>query len=581
MQQPVNPSPFPADELTPVFAAAAEHIVRTTGITRGYCLVLGCGTGRLAFELAKRTELQICGIEPDLQKAQAARRALDAAGLYGARVSVEHGDLTRVPFSDYFANLVVSEDALVSGQLPGQRPEAFRMLKPLGGTICIGQPAAAGGKVKPLSAAAAAAVAGRSGDRRRARLRGRTACGSSSVAGRCRGRAVGPINTPSRATRPAAMTNWSAARWGCCGSATPGRRRWPSGTQRAAAPLAINGRLFVLGEGSAEPGRRGREYRHGLRRLQRTPAVGTQAARDAAVQRDPRRRQLGRQRRQPVRGRRRRVPAVGCRHRRNEMHLQAATGGRWRHRGSGAMSPWSATCCTARARSRDGRPTACSRSIWPRDSCAGSTRLKDIGQGSIAIGDGRLFFAAPGVTDDQRAEALAGQVKEVHRLSDAERAALLKKLEAAAVYRVVALDAATGDKRLGEARRGHGRQRRSLLVLAGRRLPPRRAGPVRRVPRRPLLDAVPRRTVRLAAGGRLVRQGRRAAVAETDRLPRASGGDRRHAARRTVGLRPAHRRATDARSSGDRARGSLAVRPPRAPLRVPRRVAAHACSSAP
>ena len=81
-----TPSPFPADELTPVFEAAAEHIVRTTGIKRGYCLVLGCGTGRLAFELAKRTELQICGIEPDLQKVQAARRALDAAGLYGARV---------------------------------------------------------------------------------------------------------------------------------------------------------------------------------------------------------------------------------------------------------------------------------------------------------------------------------------------------------------------------------------------------------------------------------------------------------------------------------------------------------------
>jgi outer membrane protein assembly factor BamB len=33
VQQAINPSPFPADELTPVFAAAAEHIVRTTSIT--------------------------------------------------------------------------------------------------------------------------------------------------------------------------------------------------------------------------------------------------------------------------------------------------------------------------------------------------------------------------------------------------------------------------------------------------------------------------------------------------------------------------------------------------------------------
>ena len=30
--------------------AAAERIVKTTGIKRGYCLVLGCGTGQLAVE---------------------------------------------------------------------------------------------------------------------------------------------------------------------------------------------------------------------------------------------------------------------------------------------------------------------------------------------------------------------------------------------------------------------------------------------------------------------------------------------------------------------------------------------------
>jgi len=154
VKQPADASPFPADEMTPVYEAAAEHIVRATGIDRGYCLVLGCATGRLALELAKRTELTICGVEPDLDKVKAARRALDAAGLYGARVIVEHSDFSQAPFSDYFADLVVSEEALVSGRMPGGAEEAFRMLKPHGGTICIGQPAAAGGKVEPLDAAA-------------------------------------------------------------------------------------------------------------------------------------------------------------------------------------------------------------------------------------------------------------------------------------------------------------------------------------------------------------------------------------------------------------------------------------------
>jgi outer membrane protein assembly factor BamB/flagellar biosynthesis chaperone FliJ len=143
---------FPADDLAPVVEAAAEAIVKQTGIQRGYCLVLGCETGRLAYELAKRTELMICGAEPDPKKAEAARRALDRAGVYGTRVWIEQADLARVPYSDYFANLIVSETALLSGDMPGDAKEALRMLKPLGGTILIGQPAEAKGKAKALAA---------------------------------------------------------------------------------------------------------------------------------------------------------------------------------------------------------------------------------------------------------------------------------------------------------------------------------------------------------------------------------------------------------------------------------------------
>ena len=99
------------------------------------------------------------------------------------------------------------------------------------------------------------------------------------------------------------------------------------------------------------------------------------------------------------------------------------------------------------SRTAEGRTADC---VFTLDLATGQLRwkheAKDIGQGSIAIGDGRLYFAGPNVTEEQRTAALAEQVKQVHRLSDAERAALLKKLEAAAVYRVVALDAATGNK---------------------------------------------------------------------------------------------------------------------------------------
>jgi len=145
-----SPAPYPEDRLTPVFAAAADAIVRQTGVTKGYCLVAGCGTGRLALELAKRTELKIYGVDADERNVRTAREALDKAGLYGTRVSVEQWPPSRVPYPDYFANLVVSETALVTGTIPVAAHEVGRMVRPLGGTICIGQPAEANGVVKPM-----------------------------------------------------------------------------------------------------------------------------------------------------------------------------------------------------------------------------------------------------------------------------------------------------------------------------------------------------------------------------------------------------------------------------------------------
>jgi len=133
--------PYPQDELTPVYRAAAEAIVMDTGVTKGYCLVLGAERGRLAFELAKRTDMHILGVEPNLVKVQAARAALDAAGLYGKRVVIDHGEISALSYSNYFANLIVSDTLLLTGEIPGNLDQLARHLKPCGGTICLGMPA--------------------------------------------------------------------------------------------------------------------------------------------------------------------------------------------------------------------------------------------------------------------------------------------------------------------------------------------------------------------------------------------------------------------------------------------------------
>ncbi|MCP4378040.1 MAG: class I SAM-dependent methyltransferase, partial [bacterium] len=113
--------------------SAAERIIRETGITKGYCLVYGFGQGRLAYELAKRTELIIVGVSEDADVVAKARKLLSKAGLYGNRITVRHvKSLAKLPFTNGFANLIVSEDMLLGRKCPGSAAEISRVLRPGG-----------------------------------------------------------------------------------------------------------------------------------------------------------------------------------------------------------------------------------------------------------------------------------------------------------------------------------------------------------------------------------------------------------------------------------------------------------------
>ena len=121
------------------YATAAEVIVRESGVTRGYCLVVGNASGHLALELARRTELTICATDPDPEQVEAAKDLLDAAGMYGARVTVECAPPEQLPYSGHFANLIVSERALSGALDTCNGPELRRLLKPCGGVLMVGQ----------------------------------------------------------------------------------------------------------------------------------------------------------------------------------------------------------------------------------------------------------------------------------------------------------------------------------------------------------------------------------------------------------------------------------------------------------
>ena len=140
VKDPPATTPFPENEFTALCARAADQIVAQSGVNKGFCLVYGSGTGCLAHELAKRTDMRIIAVDGDPQKVDAARQALDAAGVYGDRVTVDHADLADLPYADYFANLIVSETLLTSDEDPPSKTEFLRLLKPLGGVACLGRP---------------------------------------------------------------------------------------------------------------------------------------------------------------------------------------------------------------------------------------------------------------------------------------------------------------------------------------------------------------------------------------------------------------------------------------------------------
>ena len=132
-----EPSPYEGDDSSAA-ARMAQRIIEKTGVTSGFCLALGAGDCRLAYELAKRTDLKVWCLEADAQKVEAARQALDAASVYGARVVVHQGSLRELPYPDYFADLIVMGDGTARGLPSCSAGELHRVLRPCGGTAYLG-----------------------------------------------------------------------------------------------------------------------------------------------------------------------------------------------------------------------------------------------------------------------------------------------------------------------------------------------------------------------------------------------------------------------------------------------------------
>lgn len=135
---PELPSPYAEDALTARIRALAQAVVAELDSPLGFAVVLGGTDGRLAYELARNSELDVILVEPDAARVAEIRKHLEQTGLYGTRVSVHQGPLDQLPYGPYFANVVLSERLLVDGQ-PGEGlEEVARVLRPSGGLFVYG-----------------------------------------------------------------------------------------------------------------------------------------------------------------------------------------------------------------------------------------------------------------------------------------------------------------------------------------------------------------------------------------------------------------------------------------------------------
>ena len=118
----------------------ALEMSKRSGFSKGWCLIAGALDGSLAKALAKETEMNIVVIEHDQERLKAIQHSLYSSVLYGSRVIAADWDYSELP--DYFANLIVSERALMGDDVNLPMDQLARVLRPAGGVLLLGSTSA-------------------------------------------------------------------------------------------------------------------------------------------------------------------------------------------------------------------------------------------------------------------------------------------------------------------------------------------------------------------------------------------------------------------------------------------------------
>ena len=116
----IHPLTFAANQQNPV--------LKSIGVKRGICVLLGETACEVALELVRESELLIYIQLPQSKDVEKARRIADDAGFYSTRIFVEKGPLKKLHLADNIADAVVAVGR--ARRVP--REEVLRVLRPQG-----------------------------------------------------------------------------------------------------------------------------------------------------------------------------------------------------------------------------------------------------------------------------------------------------------------------------------------------------------------------------------------------------------------------------------------------------------------
>ncbi len=121
----------------PLYPVLAKLLIDKFKLDSGICVDIGSGTGALAIEIAKISNLTLYAVDHADEIQNIAEEKVTEAGM-GHRIKITRADAHSLPFEDNFADVIVSRGSVFFWKkLSYAFNEIYRVLKP-GAYACIG-----------------------------------------------------------------------------------------------------------------------------------------------------------------------------------------------------------------------------------------------------------------------------------------------------------------------------------------------------------------------------------------------------------------------------------------------------------